>query len=82
MKIVLPLVGNTEPTSIMMIVASSWFYFDQLLNPQIWHGTSVPGKWYAVDCFVKMLGVTYGDNLTTVMRFCMRRLSKSSCELR
>jgi len=66
----------------MMIVVSSWFYFDQLLNPQIWHGTSAPGKCYAVDCVAKMLGVTYGDYFTTVMRFCMRRLSKSSCELR
>ncbi|XP_076809057.1 uncharacterized protein LOC143452097 isoform X1 [Clavelina lepadiformis] len=48
---------------------------------QVWYNESVLGR-YAVDCVARTLGIPYADYFATVMRYCIRKVTGSTCELK
>nr|CAB3250831.1 GRAM domain-containing protein 1B [Phallusia mammillata] len=54
----------------------------KVTETQVWYKESTAGWSYGVDCIAQMHGVPYCDYFTTIMRYCMRKITKDSCELR
>ena len=49
---------------------------------QICHAESRPSYSYVIDCEVVNGGIPYGDNFYVANRYCITRVSNSSCRLR
>ncbi|XP_039259388.2 protein Aster-A-like isoform X2 [Styela clava] len=49
---------------------------------QILYPSTVEGKSYGIDCVVQNYGIPYADYFYTCMRYCIRKVTRDTCEVR